>query len=380
MKIKRFAYHDKARDWQLEPIDFDDLDLVLLVGVSGVGKTKILDAIMNLKRIASGISLNGVRWDIIFEAEDGNEYRWYGEYDLQDDDEKVILGELLAQFYTNKDSNIKEELIYKNQDILWEKYFSKIIKPINYNNLSFSPVQSILSFLDTEEIKQMKKEIEKIHSNEYKTYIIDNSEVSLIRNIVYSSKKSEIFDKNLREIDTKMIFLYLNDLESFQKIKDIFMNTFCQVEDIRIYEYKDNQYITQFKEKGNKKWFLTDSLSSGMLKVLAYITDLYLIPEHGLILIDEFENSLGINCLDSITEILNTDNRNLQFILTSHHPYIINNINMKSWRIVTRRGGVVTVKNAEDLGLGRSKHDAFMQLINSDEYTEGIAVEEFETV
>ena len=68
-----------------------------------------------------------------------------------------------------------------------------------------------------------------------------------------------------------------------------------------------------------------------------------------------------------------TYERDLQFIITSHHPYIINNISYKNWKIVTRNGGVVTAKDATDYDIGKSKHQAFTQLINLDAYSEGIA-------
>ncbi|MDV2999866.1 MAG: hypothetical protein N5P05_001472 [Chroococcopsis gigantea SAG 12.99] len=50
-----------------------------------------------------------------------------------------------------------------------------------------------------------------------------------------------------------------------------------------------------------------------------YISQLYLAPDNSIILIDEFENSLGVNCLDSVTELVLNNNK-LQFIITSHHP------------------------------------------------------------
>jgi AAA15 family ATPase/GTPase len=130
----------------------------------------------------------------------------------------------------------------------------------------------------------------------------------------------------------------------------------------------------QIKEKGVNNWIFQNNISSGMLKTLIHISELYLSPEGTVILIDEFENSLGINCIDVVTDLL-VENRNIQFILTSHHPYIINNIGMEHWKIVTRKGGVVTVIDAKDLNLGKSRHQAFMQLINLEEYSEGIKVE-----
>ena len=109
-----------------------------------------------------------------------------------------------------------------------------------------------------------------------------------------------------------------------------------------------------------------------MLKTLMHISELYLSAEGTVILIDEFENSLGVNCIDILSDLL-FDNRKLQFIITSHHPYIINKIGMEYWKIVTRKGGVVTARDAKDYNLGKSRHQAFMQLINLEAYKEGIA-------
>lgn len=94
-----------------------------------------------------------------------------------------------------------------------------------------------------------------------------------------------------------------------------------------------------------------------------YISELYLSPENCIILIDEFENSLGVNCLDSVTELV-LNNKTLQFIITSHHPYIINNVSPAYWKIVTRKANLVTVKNAEDFHISESRQKAFIDLIN----------------
>jgi AAA15 family ATPase/GTPase len=97
-----------------------------------------------------------------------------------------------------------------------------------------------------------------------------------------------------------------------------------------------------------------------------YIATIELSPDGSVILIDEFENSLGVNCLDSITENLSdsSKNRDLQFIITSHHPYIVNNISSAYWKIITRKDGVITARNAEDYHISRSRHKAFIELIN----------------
>jgi predicted ATP-binding protein involved in virulence len=73
MKIHQISYYDHSSGWRLEPVTFSDLNL--LVGVSGVGKTKILDSILALQNIANGKSLNGVEWEVVFTSNDV-EYQW----------------------------------------------------------------------------------------------------------------------------------------------------------------------------------------------------------------------------------------------------------------------------------------------------------------
>jgi hypothetical protein len=66
--------------------------------------------------------------------------------------------------------------------------------------------------------------------------------------------------------------------------------------------------------------------------------------------------------MDVLADDLIHENKTLQFIVTSHHPYIINNIPYEYWKIVTRHGGNIMVGDAASYNLGKSKQNAFMQL------------------
>jgi ABC-type glutathione transport system ATPase component len=83
MKIERFSYHDKATGWKLEPVEFGNLNL--LVGLSGSGKTRILRALSNLKNIASGGSLSGVEWEVLFKANNDEIIGWSGAFEVNND-------------------------------------------------------------------------------------------------------------------------------------------------------------------------------------------------------------------------------------------------------------------------------------------------------
>jgi hypothetical protein len=81
---------------------------------------------------------------------------------------------------------------------------------------------------------------------------------------------------------------------------------------------------------------------------------------------------LGVNCINVLTEDLIYENSRLQFIATSHHPYIINKIPYNYWKIITRKGGQIKTHDAKDFDLGASSHERFLNLVNLPQYKSGI--------
>ncbi|MCF4966426.1 ATP-binding protein [Nostoc sp. CMAA1605] len=381
MIIHELTYYNHELEWRFESIKFSDFNL--LVGVSGVGKTQILKSIMNLQKITKGTSLNGIEWDVKFTSA-GYHYRWLGEFETKTIDKFAFL--INDELEDKNNFLIIREELYLNNNIIIERNKEEII--FNDNKLpKLSPFKSVVEILGEEEyIAPVKNGFNKV---------IPSSELGLVANSIDSQIRMHLFGyKNLHEqysslekikesnlhIQAKLALIYNHYQKLFQKIKNDFTNIFEQVEDIKIEPYDDIDELTKFladypiikiKEKGVTNWINQEHISSGMLKTLIHISELYLSAEGTVILIDEFENSLGINCIDILGDLL-SENRELQFIITSHHPYIINNVSMEHWKIITRKGGVVTARDAQDFNLGQSRHQAFMQLINLDEYREGI--------
>lgn len=403
MRIKEFEYCDRRQEWQLEKIDFADLNLILFVGVSGAGKTRILQSILNLKKIAQGQSLNGVKWNIKFYSRNHELYCWMGEFETISSERILEANNNDNARYENK-YKIINEILYKNEILIMERREKHIDLLQGYDRVPpISPVKSVLEvFAQDEIIAPIKEEFDRIFDSN--TSLFFNARSRRLMNYRFLLNADKISLAELREynlpIQAKLALANKFIPEVFEEIKMHFIHDiFGCVEDIKIEDvdlekmktrktdnqprisrqlslFPDRNFLLFIKEKGVSHWISQENISSGMLKTLVHISELYLLPEDSILLIDEFENSLGVNCLDIVTKNLNIENRKIQFILTSHHPYIINNIEIKSWKIVTRKGGTIKVKNAEDLGLGRSRHDAFMQLINSEKYTEGIEIEE----
>jgi len=313
-----------------------------------------------LKGIAEGESLNGVKWDVTFSAENDLIYRWEGEFETK----KEGMNE-------TEEFKIVYEKLKSEQSVIVERLFSKIILK-GEKTPKLSPFQSVIRILNQEEsIAPIYKALENItYSGPYDGGLLfspmDPSFEDMLTKDILNMKLPLKF---------RLFFSYKNDPETFEKIRQHFIAIFPYTEDIKVEpdrKYKDAvSFWIQIKEKGVMNWIEEHRLSSGMLRVLTHLSELYLLPEGSVILIDEFENSLGINCIDALTENLSED-RNLQFIITSHHPYIINNIGMKHWKIVTRKGNTVTVRDASDFNLGKTKHSAFMELLQLEEYSDGI--------
>ncbi len=89
---------------------------------------------------------------------------------------------------------------------------------------------------------------------------------------------------------------------------------------------------------------------------------------YSLVLIDEFENGLGVNCIDILCELMLSERNDLQLIITSHHPKIINAIDKEKWKIIERDGSVIRNRISQELGIGNNQHDAYFNLINRWEF------------
>jgi len=380
MKIKKFKYNNENLELKINSINFSNLSL--LVGVSGVGKTLILQGILDLKKISQGKSIGGVEWEIEFSIGIREQnYIWRGAF------ERTELNGIEKDFYYDDDETenlmprpkiIYEELYLENELIVDRK--ENDIKLKGQHTPKLSSFKSAVNLFNEEEI------ISSVYEDFNKIIKSDDPDVKGVPlfdnfdNLLMNYKTIENIQNANIPLYLKLALAYKNKMEIFNTVKENFIRVFSQVEDVKLEPLEEgnlpsfirNSPRLQIKEKNVSKWILHNKISSGMIKTLMQISQLFLCAENTVILIDEFENSLGINCIDTLTENLLYDHRNLQFILTSHHPYIINAIGMEYWKVVSRTGGVISTKTSEAYKLGKSRHEAFKQLIQLSDYRKGI--------
>jgi len=387
MRINHFTYHDRLLNWKLETVHFNDL--TLLVGASGVGKTLILRSLLNLKRIAKGKSLNGVSWKVDFTESSNYRYKWEGEFEkvgLEQDFFESDSFEIENEEQQKRKAKILSEKLYLNDRLIIKRSNNKIV----FNDKitpKLSSQESIVNILKEED------DINPAYRGFKKILFSDQSESTKTPSVLnfFDAEKLVEKYKNLKQIREsdedifqKLYLSYRNAPETFNKIKERFIEVFPYVEDIKLEPLETEEDlpfllgmklpVLKIKEKGVNNWISQEKISSGMYRVLIQMSELYLCAEGTLILIDEFENSLGVNCIDELTDDIIGAQRDLQFILTSHHPYIINTIGYKHWKLVTRKAGVVKTQGADEFKLGKSKHEAFLQLLNLEEYKSGVSV------
>ncbi|MBP5501583.1 MAG: ATP-binding protein [Bacteroidales bacterium] len=368
MKITKLSFKNKNTGWYIDDIQFSKL--TLLVGASGVGKTQILRTIMGLQKISEGSSMNGWSWTIEFEDQD-KKYKWDGEYSCMTDNEES------DDFLSNsKPVSFIFEHIYVNEQLIVDRK-DTIILFKGEETPKLDSTKSIISLLKEEDLIQPifqawnHLDIMTLDDNSTRT-ISFGREYEIIRS---TAKDINTIRKAQISLIDKLYLLKKNNISLFNQIEDSFKEIFPLVEkvDFEIIHVSDITFpLLKIKERNVTKWIKQGYISSGMFRTLLQIIMISMAEDGDVILIDEFENSLGINCIDSVADLVRFPDNDIQFIITSHHPYIINNIDFKNWKIVTRNGSKVSVISPYELHIGtHSKHDAFIQLVQTDAYKKG---------
>ena len=383
MRINAISYTNKTTGWNLRPLNLDQL--TLLVGASGVGKTRILKCILDLKKISRGTSLNGVKWLFELSTTSGIEYKWQGEFE----NKGFSAGNIFDREYDEDDEKekpkIEEEKLFINGDLIVERDNQGIIFN-GAKTVKLSQNESVISLLKEEDqIKDIYKDFDRV--------IFDDNAGNMpsLRRFAFDEEIDEKLEKYKsisairdcnEDVKLKLYFAYKNQRDSFNEITQAFIDVFPYVEKVKVEPLAREEKgipiflrempFIQIKERGIVNWIDETKISSGMFRSLMHIAELYLCADSSLILIDEFENSLGINCIDELTSSIVSAERDLQFIITSHHPYIINNIDHTHWKLVARNAGSVIAHDVRDFNFDKSKHKAFTQLINLDLYSKGV--------
>lgn len=367
VRVKWIEFENTETGLKVERVNFFE-DMTLLVGLSGVGKTQILNAVKYSLNLA-------VRKDIIMRPYfvnmgieiDRDIYEWT--YKIAGSETEDLMFENQEEYY------IQYEKLIKNGEVIFKRC-EEDISVIGYDKVPQPKKdESLLSqYSEDEKFEKLISGLRKLYSVEMELEVrggIKSEHFNRMKTrVVEIIKKGtnvpfETFSHLPAVIKIYIVKHYYENI--YIKILEAVKELFIEIEDIDVVEDEDREmYLVAIQVYGKK--LLQHDISNGMLKTIYYIVELFTMSDDSLVLIDEFENGLGVNCIDLLSEILLYERKDLQFIITSHHPKIINGIEQNKWKIIDRDASVVKNSNSEKYGIGNSQHEAYFNLINRWEF------------
>ncbi len=198
-------------------------------------------------------------------------------------------------------------------------------------------------------------------------YFIDESPGDLLHKYLVHLKTQQAYARNEGDIDT---------VDKIQQWFDRFTEALCILLDDNTvtlkYDYKE--YDFQIHLQGREP-FGFDTLSDGYSSVILIVSDLMLRMEQnwlpgnnistydkeGIILIDEIETHLHISLQKKILPFLIKFFPRIQFIVTTHSPYILNSVsNAKAYDLEKHmKLENLTVYSSDDLADGYFETDEY---------------------
>ena len=368
VKLKWIEFENLRTGLKIDRVVFND-DITLLVGLSGVGKTQILNAIEYSLKLAVNKNLRLEPYNTTLCFQIGEEVYVWSYRIQQDHTEDIFESKEIKYFFAyEKLQNIKGDiLMQRTSDTIQVTGYDKVPTPKKDESL-------LVQYSEDAFVKPIISEMLKLYPIEIEMDV--RGAIAQESFNMFKAKIKESFKENEKQPFEKFSHLpvplkiYITKkyypqmyAQIFSAVKELFM----EINSIDIVEDPDREiYMVAIDVYGKR--LLQHEISNGMLKTIYYIVELITMSKNSLVLIDEFENGLGVNCIDVLAELLLGERRDLQFVITSHHPKIINQISNKKWKIIER--DIATVKNftAEEYGIMHSQHDAYFNLINRWEF------------
>lgn len=367
MKIKWIEFKNLKTGLEIERIEFHN-DTTLLVGLSGVGKSQILDAIEYSLKLAVDKDIRLKPYEVnMCILVDKDEYEWSYKIDKLNDESISIFDKEKYYFSFEKLQCNGKIMFERNESDFKVVGYSKILTPKRGESL-------LLQYSEDDQFTKLISEINKLYTVDLEPIIMGvigaesftelKAKVSIIMKKI-GPKEFSKFSQLPAVIKLYIAKEYYHDI--YNKILESVQDLFNEIEDIDVVEDKEYEaYVVAIKVYG--KTILQYDISNGMLKTIYYMVELFTMTGNSIVLIDEFENGLGVNCIDSLTDMLLEERDDLQFIITTHHPKIINRIPVNKWKIIERDKCTVKNINSKEYNIGRSQHDSYFSLINRWEY------------
>ena len=289
------------------------LDLIVLAGVNGSGKTTILESIKdffdNKNNNNNDSGKSNINLEIFFE-----EFEKYSSYNLK----RVKF--LNTFHYEKSDNNTSSQ----NQTINNFESLAKIIYVPAENK--FEKVKT-----DTTTLLRISQFINIINSNVIKDI---PSYIATRRNYLATIEE----DLTMKEITNKVV----NEINSIFDILEL---------DVKLKGFsKDEKTMPIFENSAGEEFNIND-LSSGEKQLFLRTLSIKMLePKNSIILIDEPELSLHPKWQQRIIEVYKKIGENNQIIIATHSPHILGSVSSENIFILYRdENGKIEAKTGDEL-------------------------------
>ncbi len=286
---------------------------LIFTGKNGSGKTSVLEALSKYLNVISTSNDLAENKRLLKMFQD--EFQQLKEQKIENN--KILETEKLIIYHKNKLDKCKNGV---------EIQLNESIDSIYYH---FEKGHFVLAYYKAERIfkADIPKHVEKIDLKE--RYLIDETPRQLFVKYLLDLKVTEALarsnGKNEKADEIKKWFDKLQNL-----LRKIFDDNSLEL------IFEEETYDFFIKEK-NREPFDFNSLSSGFAAVLDIVLDIIIRMEKvtnrtfnfrmpGIVLIDEIETHLHIDMQKSVLELLTTIFPNIQFIVSTHSPFILNSL------------------------------------------------------
>ena len=337
MKIKNLHIEEYNGLEKLD-INFESerkvLNLIVLAGINGSGKTRVLESIRY--------------WFEMFRSKAVNVELFYEE------NEREVLKSLMnSEGLTEIEKEMQKEIEYTdclrnikfyNYDYRHNKtenrnYNSKIISKSFEKLKIFPKLIYVPTEINFEEIKKAQTNLKK----EYRFInIVDSYEIKDIPSYIatrISKVANEEENLTMGQV-RKKVFAEINGIFEILEL------------DVKLSEIsKDENSMPIFTDSSGKKFGINE-LSSGEKQLfLRTLAIKMLEPENSIIMIDEPELSLHPKWQQKIVDVYRKIGKNNQIILATHSPHILGSVEKENIILLEKNeNGIVKVKTGDEFG------------------------------